>query len=131
MIWAVVAGILAIVGICLLFFGIRKPEPAAAMVSASPDGIVMMTLGALEELTRRFLTEIPEVSPLRVGIHATEHGIRVALTLTAKPEVIIPEVTQKIQEGLKYYVEKFSGIVVVDVKITIEPLKQQPGTLPR
>ena len=130
--WIIIAAVFAIVGIFLLFFGIKKSEPRVAVVTQTTDGTVFIALDAIEELVRRFLKDITTVTTNHISIHGGDSaaGVSIAITLSVKPEVIIPETTQQVQEGVKYYVEKYSGITVLNVKTTVEPLKQN-NALPR
>jgi len=130
--WIVIAAVFAVVGIFLLFFGIKKSEPRVAVVAQTADGTVFIALDAIEELVKRFLKDITTITTNHIGIHSGDagSGVKISIRVSVKPEVVIPETIQQVQEGVKYYVEKYSGITVLNVKITVEPLKQT-NVLPR
>ena len=55
---------------------------------------------------------------------AEEKSVHLKLELSARPELEIPESVRKITAEIKEYMEKYSGIEVSHVEISMQPLKQ-------
>ena len=53
-------------------------------------------------------------------------SIRLNLAISVRPEVQVPELTKRISEEIKQYVETYSGISADQLHIRILPLKQNP-----
>ena len=126
--WAACAVILAVIAVALIFFGIRKKEADSVILTAGEGGSVVITLEAMEEVTRRYLSEVKGIDTKKIGIKTIGPGcIRVNLALSVQKDIVIPEVTQGITEGLKYYVEKFTGIEAgyIGIRIIAQKQKQQ------
>lgn len=124
-IWAAAAIVIAIVALCLMFFGIKKDEASSVVLVESADGSVSVTLEAIEELAQRHLNEIYGIIVQR--IRSREVGpktVRIDLFLSVKPETEMPAITKTVTEGVKKYVEQYSGILVTYVGIKILPIKQ-------
>lgn len=124
-IWASAAALLLIVSVCLLFFGVKKPEETAVLLMNTADGSVSVTLAAIEELAQRYLNEIYGIYTQKIMLHTVcDRQIRMRLYISVKPEVEMPQITSNITEGIKTYIEKYSGISANTVDIRILPIRQ-------
>jgi len=123
-IWAGAAIVLFAAGVILLFFGTKRVEPVSVLLLSSVDGSVSVSLDALRELAGRHLNEVSGIITQRIDIHPIgDRNVRVNLYLSVKPEVEIPVVTKTIADGVKGYIEKYSGINASYVSIKIQPIK--------
>ena len=123
-IWAGVAAVLFVVGVCLLFFGSKRAEPEFVLLNENVEGSVSVSVSAIEELALRYLAGETGVLVQRVKIGAIGQGqIKVKLYLSAKPGVEMPAVTEKISQGIKDYLAKYVGVIVSGVHIHMMPLK--------
>lgn len=59
-IWLGAAAVMLVVAVCLLFFGIRHREtaPETILLHALADGSVSISVGAMQELTGRYLNTV-------------------------------------------------------------------------
>lgn len=118
------AVLVIIVGICLLFFGIKKSIPDNVVLSENMEGTVFITLLSLEELIQRYLHEVYGVVVNKIGIKPNgARSVNVKLYLSIKPEVEIPDITSKVMVGAAEYLERYSGIHANAVDIKVLPLK--------
>lgn len=123
-VWAVVALVFAVVAVGLLFFGASKKEPNVVLLNSTVDGSVCITIDALVELAQRYLNEVHGIMTQRIVIVPTaERCVRINILLSTRPEVEIPKVTESVTDGIKYYIEKYSGINAAYVNIKILPVK--------
>ena len=125
-IWAIAAGVLGVICVCLLFFGLGKKKPDTIVMSLGDDGSVEITIEAFKELIARFLESRPEVVVQRIGVKpVAQNCARITLKLSAKPEVSIPEAASEIKTGLKDYLGMYSGVDAANISMTIEPYRQK------
>lgn len=125
-VWIVVAALFLIVGICLLFFGANKKKSAKAMVSSVADGSISIAFSTIDELSKRYLSGIDGIIINSVGTSSATPGqVDLISDISMKGETTIPEVTEKIKEELKAYIENYTGLIVGQVKISVTPLRQQ------
>ena len=130
-IWAAAALVLFITALCLMFFGIRSktPEPRAVVLEAGVDSSVSITLDALRELAARYLKDVSGVITNKIHLReAEEKSVHLKLELSARPDLEIPETVRKITAEIKEYMEKYSGIEVSHVEISMQPLKQNQNS---
>ncbi len=124
-IWVVCAIVVAVVALILMFFGTKKVEPSSVLLAETADGSVSVTLEAIDELARRYVNDIYGIVIQRTQVRPTgERTVRIDLYLSVKQEVEMPQTTKDVTEGMKTYVEKYSGVTVSYVGIKILPLKQ-------
>ena len=124
-VWVAVAAVLVIVAVPLLFFGSKKAAvPTSVLLSESVDGSVSVTIGALKELASRYLNEVYGIITQNIEIRPlSDRQVRVNLYLSTKPDVEVPEITKTVTDGIKEYIEKYSGISATYVGIKIMPVK--------
>ena len=53
--YAVIFGVVLVVGICLMFFGIRQEEPKTAVLATLESGKISVAISAREELAAKFI----------------------------------------------------------------------------
>lgn len=126
-VWAGIAIVIAILAVALMFFGIKKKAPDTVTLIAGEKGSVHITIDAMEELARRFLAEIQGIEVNRISIRTIgPASVRVNIAVSVMKDVVIPEVTNNITEGMKYHLEKYAGIDAGFVAIKVLPQKQKP-----
>ena len=124
-IWAIAAGVLGVICVCLLFFGIGKKKADTIVMSLGDDGSVEITIDAFKELITRYLESRTDIVIQRIIVKPTaQNCAKITLKLSAKPEVSIPDAAGEIKTGLKDYLDTYSGINAENISMTIEPFRQ-------
>lgn len=121
-----VAVVLFVVGVCLLFFGIKKAPPAAVTLVSDANGSVSLSLQAIEELSLRCLTEIQGIIVQKISIIPATHAlanIRIRVEFCVKAGVEMPGLSENIKKTLKEYIEKYSGLMVDAIDLRVIPYK--------
>lgn len=121
-----VAIILFVVGVCLLFFGSGKSEPATVTLITNPEGSVMLSIQAVEELALRCLTEERGIVVQKVRITPSAHmnaNVKVRVEYCVKSGVEIPSLSEKIRESLKQYLEQYAGLTAGVIELQVQPYK--------
>ncbi|MDR1620337.1 MAG: Asp23/Gls24 family envelope stress response protein, partial [Clostridiales bacterium] len=53
-------------------------------------------------------------------------GVTISIRLSIMPDTDIPELTRELQHSLKEYVERYSGISVLEIGILVEDASANP-----
>ncbi len=123
-IWAAAALVMFVIGVCLLFFGIRKKEPSSIILSSQQEGSVGISVKAVEEVSERCLSEIDGIIVQRLLIkNSGDAACAIKLILSVKPEIEIPATSTIVKDQLKDYVEKYTGLNVKGIDIKFVPIK--------
>ena len=76
----------------------------------NPAGRVSVSLGAIEDLTKRVVSRISEVREVKSKISASKKGLHIKIKLILRAEGSIPEVTSRVQELVKRKVQDTIGL---------------------
>jgi len=123
---AAVAAVLFVVGVCLLFFGSKKPVAPTVTLTESADGSVSLTVQAVEELALRCLTEQQGIVVQKITVIPAAHvnaNVKLIVQYCTKPGIELPGLSEKLKGDLKQYLEKYAGLTTGSVELQIEPYK--------
>ena len=76
----------------------------------NPVGRVSVSLGAIEELTKRVVSRISEVREVKSNISVSKKGLLIKIKLILRAEGSIPEVTSRVQELVKRKIQSTIGL---------------------
>lgn len=76
----------------------------------NPAGRVSVSLGAIEELTKRIISRVSEVREVRSKVSASKKGLLIKIKLILRAEGSIPEVTSRVQDLVKRKVQDTIGL---------------------
>ena len=76
----------------------------------NPAGRVSVSLGAIEELTKRVISRTSEVREVKSKISVSKKGLLIKIKLILRAEGSIPEVTSRVQELVKRKVQDAIGL---------------------
>ncbi|MFH1202280.1 MAG: alkaline shock response membrane anchor protein AmaP [Candidatus Omnitrophota bacterium] len=109
-----------------------KIQREKTVAFTNPQGEVIVSLTAVEDLIRRIISIIPEVKDSRPTVIAGKKGISIDLRLTLRTEVNIPEFTSRLQELVRSRIQDILGVEetisirIFVVKISVdEPRKKK------
>ncbi len=116
-----IAIILAI-AIKVLFMGERKEPPAKdIMLKTTENGSIRISLFTIDSLAQKHVRSISYVRDLRSQIISyNDNSVRAKLWISFMPETNIPEISEQLQQSVKEYVQKYSGIFVQEVSVFID-----------
>ncbi len=87
---------------------------------ANPDGQVLVSLAAIEDLIRKSAIEMPQLKEIRPEVVATKKGILVGCKVILYSDVSIPEATEVVQNLIKTKIQELLGLEEsVTIKIHI------------
>ena len=116
----VIGFILPIANIKFLLHNIRPKRLPETTVTDGELGKVCITLNAIESLVLKVIQGIENIKDSKIKIKKKENGVSVLLRLTVNHDVVIPEITFKLQKAIKDYTETTAGIYVSDVQVSID-----------
>ena len=76
----------------------------------NPAGRVSVSLTAIEELTKRVISQTSEVREVKSKISVSKKGLLIKIRLVLRAEGSIPEVTSRVQELVKRKVQSTIGL---------------------
>ena len=111
--------VLVVVGIGLMFFGIRRETPKTAKIADFESGSIAITVKAIEELVEKYVRESKDIKGLHIRVVSYNEYIDIFTEISIKPDTDIPELTKDMQSGLTEYIQKHTGITVRKNKIMV------------
>lgn len=125
--WEVtVAGlVLLFISLKLLFSGLKVKRISETVIRNGDLGAVTISLGALENMVLSIIREVDNIKDVKVSIKAVDDGVSIRLKLVVNFDVVIPEITEELQNTIKSNVESTAGVIVKDVKICVENVSNQ------
>lgn len=110
MVFAVGAGVLLFLNFIFYQVFTVNTHKEKTIAFDNPAGRVSVSLFAIEDLTKRVISRIPEVKEVKSKISASKKGLNIKIKLTLRAEGNIPEVTSRVQELVKKKVQDTIGI---------------------
>lgn len=117
-------GVVLVVGICLMFFGIRKEQPKTAVIASFESGKISIAISALEELAAKFVKQTGAIKGVGIKVIPAGDGVEISVKISILPDVSIPQITQDLQAGLINYIETYSGIKVTKAKVMVSSIDE-------
>lgn len=94
----------------------------------NPAGRVSVSLGAIEELTKRIISRVSEVREVKSKISASKKGLLIKIKLILRAEGSIPEVTSRVQELVKRKIQSTIGLdEAIEVAIFVGKILPDQG----
>jgi uncharacterized alkaline shock family protein YloU len=118
--------ILGITGIILfllslsLFIGVFRPKPVKnTVVHETPLGSIKITMAALENLVIKAARSVQGIRDVKTHIKTQHDNVSIQLNVQVQPDLSIPQVTEELQNKVKEYLTKTTGINVNDVRVIV------------
>ncbi len=121
---SVVGVAVVIVSFMLMFSGIRRRKPKAAIVRHTDKGVISITVTALEEMSMRFIAAHDAVRHVKAAVTVRDAKLVVNARLAVAEGTNIPDVLQELQSGLKANIELLAGIEVNKIVLLVEKTTQ-------
>jgi uncharacterized alkaline shock family protein YloU len=128
--------ILGLVGVVLLIVGVfvflgtikLEPKPTSVEVDSSLDGEVSITIPAIKVIIMKAVKKIEGVKEIRPVVTNGANGLQVYLHMMINPDRAIPELSKKVQDEVRKYLEEIGGLKVAEVKVLVDDLNQGTKT---
>ena len=97
-----------------------KEPPKHAIIQENTLGTVRISLGALENLVRKLVSQYKEVREVKPRVQEFPEGVSIYLQIIVSPDIKIPTISEEIQKMLREKIFETTGVTVIDVKILID-----------
>lgn len=87
-----------------------RMEREKTIAFKNPQGVVTISLSAIEDLIKQFTQIMPELKELRPDVIASKKGIVVKLRVALRSEANLPELTARLQEITKSKIQEVLGV---------------------
>ncbi len=118
---ALIGLFLILVNISIAQLSIGKLRKHKTIAFDNPNGRVTISLGAIEDYIKKLTHNMTEIKDMKSNISAGRAGIEVITKAVLYSDANIPEVTEKIQNAIKYRLQEMLGIeetVAVKIHVT-------------
>lgn len=106
--------------------GLRRNRRERSIRFESSQGIVSITLDAIEDMLKKMLEDKPELSRVRPKVSLRKNGINIVIRAVLNAEVNLTEFTQIMQNKIKEKMDTFLG-ADKKVRINLEIRKVEIG----
>jgi len=116
-----VGAAIILIGLLIAQFTSSKIQRENTIAFENPDGQVLISLSAIEDLIKRTARQIPDIKDMRPSVVANKKGVNIVNRVVLFAGANIPETTEKIQNIIKTKVQEMLGIeesISVKVHVT-------------
>lgn len=122
-------GILAAAALVLLLFALlligivlpaRKKRSSSFAYQQNENGMVRISLKALEALVHRCLNQHPELKVVSSSLFSDEETVRVDVHITLQSDISMPLAVSALQKQIKRYLEACTGVQVEEVRVFVD-----------
>lgn len=125
--------IVGLVGVVLLVVGVLvflstiklEPRPQSIEVERSLNGEVSITVSAVKIIIMKAAKTIEGIKEIRPAVSNGADGLQVYLHMMINPDISVPELSKKVQDVVRKYLEDTGGLKVAEVKVLVDDLS--PG----
>jgi uncharacterized alkaline shock family protein YloU len=138
---SVIVGVVCLAGVLSLIMGnVRTARRERTVVLQNPLGEVMVSLPAIEDFSRVLKGRIEGLRDIKGRVVYSRRGLKVSARITVLADYSIAEVSQKVQDSIRHYIQNTLGIdqeinpTVVVTKVLSREKPMTPGgknTTPR
>ncbi|AGL02018.1 alkaline shock response membrane anchor protein AmaP [Desulfoscipio gibsoniae] len=112
-----------IMGLRLLWRGLKPERKRQAVVHEGGLGQVRVSLTAIESLAEKVTAAVPGIKEVKAKVESSPRGIALHLKLITVPDINIPAVSEDIQCEVKDSIKNVVGIAVSEVRVAVESFK--------
>lgn len=116
---AVVLVVFALLLLSVLFPAKKKRSSNFAF-QQNENGMVRISLKALEALVHRCLSQHPELKVISSSLFSDEESVRVDVHITLQSDISMPLAISALQKQITRYLEACSGVVVDEVRVFVD-----------
>ncbi|MBQ8129632.1 MAG: alkaline shock response membrane anchor protein AmaP [Clostridia bacterium] len=117
-----VALLMALVGVLLIsaMTPSRKKRSSNFAIQRNENGMVRISLKALETLVSKCLNQHAELKVITSSMYSDEESIRVDVHIALQSDISMPLAISALQKQIKRYIEACSGVNVQEVRVFVD-----------
>jgi uncharacterized alkaline shock family protein YloU len=110
-----------IISVRFLISGLKNNKSKSSSMSQySTYGEIKISLQAIEGMAKKSAESISGFRDIKAIAKQTKEGVIIYISALALTDIDIPETVLHIQQCIKEYIERYTGISVKEVKMTID-----------
>lgn len=109
-----------LISVLFLFSGFKKSKFSLSVTKATELGELSISLASVESIALTSLKNVKGIKEIKVDASRFSDGVSILIKLIVFPEVIITEMTKKIQTVVTSDVETATGVKVQKVVVKID-----------
>lgn len=98
----------------------RKKRSSSFAVQRNENGMVRISVKALEALVQRCLSQHPEIKVVSSSLSSDEESVRVDVHVALQSDISMPLAISSLQKQIKRYLEACSGVKVEEVRVFVD-----------
>ncbi len=98
----------------------RKKKSSSFAVQQNENGVVRISLKALENLVQKCMDRHGEIKVLTSTLTSDEESIRVDVHIALQSDISMPLAISALQKQIKRYIEACSGVAVAEVRVFVD-----------
>ncbi len=98
----------------------RKKRSSNFAIQRNENGMVRISLKALETLVNKVLNQHAELKVVTSSLYSDEESIRVDVHIALQSDISMPLAISSLQKQIKRYIEACSGVQVQEVRIFVD-----------
>ena len=106
----------------------RKKRSSNFAIQRNENGMVRISLKALETLVSKCLNQHAELKVLTSSLYSDEESIRVDVHIALQSDISMPLAISSLQKQIKRYIEACSGVQVQEVRVFVDSTLPSDGT---
>lgn len=123
--------LIALAVICVFSTLKREPGTKSMIVENNVSGQVSITVEAVKIIIMRAVKKVEGVREIKPAVSSGDNGVSVYLHMMINPEYSVPEISEKIQDTVKEYLEDVGGLQVAEIRILVDdfgPVSKPAGS---
>ena len=126
--WTVKVAMVGIAALFVLLFLLlfamilpsRKKRSSNYAIQRNENGMVRISLKALETLVNKCLNQHAELKVVTSSLYSDEESIRVDVHISLQSDISMPLAISALQKQIKKYLEACSGVMVQEVRVFVD-----------
>lgn len=116
------AAVLAVLALRLIhvILPAGKKRSSNFAVQRNENGMVRISVKALEALVQRCLSQHPEIKVVSSSLTSDEESVRVDVHVALQSDISMPLAISSLQKQIKRYLEACSGVKVQEVRVSVD-----------
>ena len=98
----------------------RKKRSSNYAIQRNENGMVRISLKALESLVQKCLNQHAELKVVTSSLYSDEESIRVDVHISLQSDISMPLAISALQKQIKKYLEACSGVMVQEVRVFVD-----------
>lgn len=124
--------VIGIIGVILLIVSIRilyplftrEDKKRNTIVRDNSLGQIRISLSAIDALINKAVTQTRGVREVESKLKVGEEGLNIFLEVIVTPDINIPEISEELQESIKEYLKRTTGVVVGQIEVLVDKVAQ-------